>query len=49
MFVTLAIVFPALLLLGILGMERVERPLDARAPALRERDDELDFDGRPAR
>ena len=28
MFVALAIVFPALLLLAILGMERVERPLE---------------------
>jgi hypothetical protein len=28
MLVALAILFPALMLLGILGMERVERPLD---------------------
>jgi|GEM_PF-6096840 len=28
MFIALALVFPALLLLGVLGMERVERPLE---------------------
>ena len=49
MFVTLAIVFPALLLLGILGMERVERPLDSQTQPLRDGDDQLDFDRRSAR